>query len=1178
MPDHIRLGDILITESTRSPGDTWTRQQRTAEAIDARFRDDIDTVLLADEVGMGKTYVALSAMAHYLHQSKTNDRKVLLVTPPSNVLRVKWQQEIQSFNEHYMQPEARARKDMRAVVIRNYWDLLRNLADYRNHEIKRAHDDDRRCFTWCMFNWAHERLLLGKERRIVWKCVADLDLRSPTMVNFLAHYSAHAIWSFLDDTYRREEKKLKDLFIILKNDWLDERPAKSGGTLYGKADIANLFKSFAAQQDAFEPNIYIISMNALTRPRIDQHENQLLSKYLLSHLLFRRHADTWKTHAQVLVEANVLTAEFADKHSHRWRLYMESMATLACGPFYGLKDAVKEVVDSSEVQKDWKPLSAAILHGDASGAQAFFADLGDRVFAAQLARAHMGLAIVDEVHNWKGGNFGASAFRANFAPGIANKLIMSATPFQMEEGEMQRVFGFVQSSDGGSQQVMQALYAADGEVARCLAASAAFGETWQSLSAVPDEAQRLHEIFAPANLISVDQIAAATAASPLEAAELRNFCRKLLDYRQTLLALQSRMGKVVVRHTKCRDKRHFHIGEHFQDSGVPSQSRTSLYPARGHASDADALVNFIGMRLGQLALRESKESFEGNARLLGGLTSSTNAFRESACRSPIPLTAQAYAAMFERILDQSTHPKVAATVARAFSNYEAGRKTLIFCERVATLRELEQALTTKIDGFIAAHGASAAIERQNLLKRREVLENLWWHSLWEALGQRATGADLLADYLSQAEAFAASCLRKTRIHPSPRRIINLLDTWLIGHATAIGLVPASDWTPALTIIAALAQQLEAELQQEEFPTLREFLAPRRDTRDTSDPANATGNEDDDAGEAKEDDAIIKAVEVVGRQQYRERHNLWLMGDATHFHALLWQVLGSEARQLQSERPGMATTDPALQAAPVFIDILDDIMTGMRKITLRDDLLVLYERASPSGTSLERVAEGLYSMRIGHDPSMLARVTRFLDGLIAADGSISSANLAPSRRKSLWQGVSIGKIGHVATLDGSTPAERRSGLCAAFNSPLLPDILICTAIGSEGIDLHRQCADVIHHDLPWNPAKLEQRNGRVDRVGSIAQVSNNMLIHLGIPFLANNYEEYQYKKVYSRAQKFEVLMGRPEFERDNIDEEHYADDGEETIIEAQSELSGLDVVMSPLPPVILDALRLDLSVN
>ncbi len=44
------------------------------------------------------------------------------------------------------------------------------------------------------------------------------------------------------------------------------------------------------------------------------------------------------------------------------------------------------------------------------------------------------------------------------------------------------------------------------------------------------------------------------------------------------------------------------------------------------------------------------------------------------------------------------------------------------------------------------------------------------------------------------------------------------------------------------------------------------------------------------------------------------------------------------------------------------------------------------------------------------------------------------------------------------------------------------ILVATDAISEGINLQHAAAQVIHYELPWNPNRLEQRNGRVDRFG------------------------------------------------------------------------------------------------
>lgn len=42
------------------------------------------------------------------------------------------------------------------------------------------------------------------------------------------------------------------------------------------------------------------------------------------------------------------------------------------------------------------------------------------------------------------------------------------------------------------------------------------------------------------------------------------------------------------------------------------------------------------------------------------------------------------------------------------------------------------------------------------------------------------------------------------------------------------------------------------------------------------------------------------------------------------------------------------------------------------------------------------------------------------------------------------------------------------------------ILLCTDAAREGINLQSHCADLFHFDLPWNPSRVEQRNGRIDR--------------------------------------------------------------------------------------------------
>ena len=47
------------------------------------------------------------------------------------------------------------------------------------------------------------------------------------------------------------------------------------------------------------------------------------------------------------------------------------------------------------------------------------------------------------------------------------------------------------------------------------------------------------------------------------------------------------------------------------------------------------------------------------------------------------------------------------------------------------------------------------------------------------------------------------------------------------------------------------------------------------------------------------------------------------------------------------------------------------------------------------------------------------------------------------------------------------------------------ILLATDAASEGIDLQNHCYRLIHYEIPWNPNRMEQRNGRIDRHGQRA---------------------------------------------------------------------------------------------
>ena len=72
---------------------------------------------------------------------------------------------------------------------------------------------------------------------------------------------------------------------------------------------------------------------------------------------------------------------------------------------------------------------------------------------------------------------------------------------------------------------------------------------------------------------------------------------------------------------------------------------------------------------------------------------------------------------------------------------------------------------------------------------------------------------------------------------------------------------------------------------------------------------------------------------------------------------------------------------------------------------------------------------------------------------------------------------------IRVFHGPTSADERQRLKIAFNEHPLKNhlrILLATDAAREGLNLQAHCWNLFHFDLPWNPSRLEQRNGRIDR--------------------------------------------------------------------------------------------------
>src|SRR5947207_5562781 len=78
-----------------------------------------------------------------------------------------------------------------------------------------------------------------------------------------------------------------------------------------------------------------------------------------------------------------------------------------------------------------------------------------------------------------------------------------------------------------------------------------------------------------------------------------------------------------------------------------------------------------------------------------------------------------------------------------------------------------------------------------------------------------------------------------------------------------------------------------------------------------------------------------------------------------------------------------------------------------------------------------------------------------------------------------------RIEALAYIGDLTPAERDK-LVARFRDPEGPRVLLCTELGGEGRNF-QHCHVLVNYDLSWSPAAIEQRIGRIDRIGQSREV-------------------------------------------------------------------------------------------
>ncbi|MFC8419458.1 helicase-related protein [Streptomyces sp. NPDC057236] len=170
--------------------------------------------------------------------------------------------------------------------------------------------------------------------------------------------------------------------------------------------------------------------------------------------------------------------------------------------------------------------------------------------------------------------------------------------------------------------------------------------------------------------------------------------------------------------------------------------------------------------------------------------------------------------------------------------------------------------------------------------------------------------------------------------------------------------------------------------------------------------------------------------------------------------------------LQQYRGDTALPETDLRAAEELA--LEGVAAHLPEDHLREEqrlvgrLLEMVESLSPGDDSkLTRLQGWLEGFRAGRRGERVILFTEYRDTLDYLEKNLGH--------------------GPLLRVDGTIPLAKRREVLERF-AATPGAILLATDAAGEGLNLQDACHVVVHYELPWNPNRLEQRNGRVDRYG------------------------------------------------------------------------------------------------
>ena len=234
---------------------------------------------------------------------------------------------------------------------------------------------------------------------------------------------------------------------------------------------------------------------------------------------------------------------------------------------------------------------------------------------------------------------------------------------------------------------------------------------------------------------------------------------------------------------------------------------------------------------------------------------------------------------------------------------------------------------------------------------------------------------------------------------------------------------------------------------------------------------------------------------------------------------------------------VATTyviEPAPEERRLYADVTAAVRSSFGQGATRMLLMTLQsEIGSSPAASVDTLARGGWadlSARASVLPST-AKERRLLDLLHGHDEKTIVFTRFRGTHQRLLAALADGGI-ETASLAGGMTLDQREAAVARFRGEAR--VLVSTEVGSEGRNL-QFCRRVVNYDIPWNPMRIEQRIGRVSRIGQTEEVLVDNLA------VRDTIEAHLLDILDAKINMFELVVGEIDMIIGTLDDDREFDD-------------------------------------